>query len=41
MRRAFQDRRPAGRGPTADEVQQRDLSAYDRAFGLGDDGQVA
>ena len=41
MRRAFQDRRPAGRGPTADEVQERDLSAYDRAFGLDDDGQVA
>jgi hypothetical protein len=40
MRRAFQDRTPAGRGPAADEVQQRDLSAYDRAFGL-DDGQVA
>jgi len=40
MRRAFQDRRPAGRGPGADEVQERDLSAYDRAFGL-DDGQVA
>jgi transposase len=40
MRLAFQDRRPAGRGPAADEVQERDLSAYDRAFGL-DDGQVA
>ena len=40
MRRAFQGRRPAGRGPAADEVQERDLSAYDRAFGL-DDGQVA
>jgi transposase len=41
MRRAFQDRRPAGRGPAADEVQERDLSAYDRAFGLDDDGRVA
>jgi len=41
MRRAFQDRRPAGRGPAPGEVQERDLSAYDRAFGLDDDGQVA
>jgi transposase len=41
MRRAFQDRRPAGRGPAADEVQERDLSAYDRAFGLDDEEQVA
>ncbi|HEY2832653.1 MAG TPA: IS21 family transposase [Sporichthyaceae bacterium] len=41
MRRAFQDRRPAGRGPAADEVQERDLSAYDRAFGLDDEGRVA
>ena len=39
MRRALQDRTPAGRGPAADEVQQRDLSAYDRAFGL-DDGSL-
>jgi transposase len=41
MRRAFQDRRPAGRGPAVDDVQERDLSTYDRAFGLDDDGQVA
>ncbi len=41
MRRAFQDRTPAGRGPAVDDVQERDLSAYDRAFGLDDDGQVA
>jgi transposase len=42
LRQAFQQRSPSGRGPTADEVQQRDLSAYDRAFGLGDDeGQAA
>lgn len=42
MRRAFQSRDAAGRGPTAAEVQERDLSAYDRAFGLGDDdGQAA
>lgn len=40
MRRAFAARTAAGRGPAADEVQQRDLSAYDRAFGL-DDGRVA
>jgi hypothetical protein len=40
MRRAFQERTAAGRGPAVAEVQQRDLSAYDRAFGL-DDGQVA
>jgi hypothetical protein len=25
----------------ADDVQERDLSAYDRAFGLDDEGQVA
>jgi transposase len=42
MRQAFQSRSTTGRGPTADEVQERDLSAYDRAFGLGDDeGQAA
>jgi transposase len=41
MRRTFQDRRPAGRGPGAGDVQERDLSAYDRAFGLHDEGQVA
>jgi transposase len=40
MRQAFQHRTTAGRGPTATEVAERDLSAYDRAFGL-DDGQVA
>lgn len=40
MRRAFQARTAAGRGSSPDEVQQRDLSAYDRAFGL-DDGRVA
>jgi hypothetical protein len=39
MRRAFQERTPAGRGPAAEQVQQRDLSAYDRAFGL--DGSPA
>lgn len=37
MRAAFAARTAAGRGPAADEVQQRDLSAYDRAFGLADD----
>jgi transposase len=42
MRQAFQSRSVAGRGPAVDEVQERDLSAYDRAFGLGDDdGQAA
>jgi transposase len=41
MRQAFQNRSTAGRGPTAAEVQERDLSAYDRAFGLDDDGQAA
>jgi transposase len=40
MRRAFQTRTADRRGPAGDEVQERDLSAYDRAFGL-DDGQVA
>lgn len=39
MRRAFQTRTAAGRGPAADEVQQRDLSAYDRAFGLDEQGE--
>jgi transposase len=38
MRQAFQHRSASGRGPAAAEVQQRDLSAYDRAFGLDDDG---
>ena len=37
MRQAFQARTAAGRGPAADEVQLRDLSAYDRAFGLADE----
>jgi hypothetical protein len=41
MRQAFQAGTAAGRGPAADEVQERDLSAYDRAFGLDDDGQAA
>jgi hypothetical protein len=41
MRQAFQHRDASGRGPTAAEVQERDLSAYDRAFGLDDDGQAA
>ena len=42
MRRAFQDRTAGGRGSRADEVEERDLSAYDQAFGLGDDeGQAA
>lgn len=40
MRQAFQHRSAFGRGPTMTEVAERDLSAYDRAFGL-DDGQVA
>jgi transposase len=40
MRRAFQTRTADRRGPAGDEVQERDLSAYDRAFRL-DDGQVA
>jgi hypothetical protein len=37
MRRAFQDREAGGRGPAATDVQQRDLSAYDQAFGLDDE----
>jgi transposase len=37
MRQAFQNRTTAGRGPAVAEVQERDLSAYDKAFGLGDD----
>jgi transposase len=37
MRQAFQNRSASGRGPAVTEVQERDLSAYDRAFGLGDD----
>lgn len=42
MRQAFQSRNPSGRGPAVTEVQQRDLSTYDKAFGLGDDeGQAA
>jgi transposase len=42
MRQAFQDRATGGRGPASSDVQERDLSAYDRAFGLGDDeGQAA
>jgi transposase len=41
MRRAFQDRAAGGRGPAATDVQQRDLSDYDQAFGLDDDGQAA
>jgi hypothetical protein len=41
MRQAFQNRSASGRGPTVDEVQERDLSAYDRAFGLDDDEQAA
>lgn len=42
MRQAFQSRSPSGRGPTVAEVAERDLTAYDRAFGLGDDdGRVA
>jgi transposase len=41
MRRAFQARTATDRGPAAGEVQERDLSAYDRAFGLDDDGQAA
>ena len=40
MRQAFQQRSTAGRGPAVTEVQQRDLSAYDRFFGV-DDEQVA
>jgi hypothetical protein len=42
MRQAFQNRSPSGRGPAVTEVAERDLSTYDRAFGLGDDdGQAA
>jgi transposase len=42
MRRAFQDRTAAGRGPAVSDVQERDLSAYDQAFGLDDEqGQAA
>ena len=42
MRQAFQDRAADGRGPAGSDVQERDLSAYDQAFGLSDDdGQVA
>jgi hypothetical protein len=37
MRQAFQNRSASGRGPAVTEVQERDLSAYDRFFGLGDD----
>jgi transposase len=36
LRQAFQDRTARGRGPAVTEVQQRDLSAYDRVFGLID-----
>jgi transposase len=38
LRQAFQHRSAGGRGPAAAEVQHRDLSVYDRAFGLDDDG---
>jgi transposase len=42
MRQAFADRTARGRGPAVTDVQERDLSAYDQAFGLGDDeGQAA
>jgi transposase len=41
MRQAFAERQARGRGPGDDEVAERDLSAYDRAFGLDDDGQAA
>ena len=41
MRQAFQDRTAAGRGPAVTDVQERDLSAYDRVFGLDDEGQAA
>jgi transposase len=37
MRQAFQDRTMRGRGPAVTDVQERDLSAYDKAFGIGDD----
>jgi hypothetical protein len=39
MRRAFQDRAAGGRGPAVTDVQERDLSAYDQAFGLSVDEQ--
>jgi hypothetical protein len=39
MRQAFQDRTAGGRGPAVTDVQERDLSAYDQVFGLGDDEQ--
>ncbi len=42
MREAFAERTAGGRGPAVTDVQERDLSAYDQAFGLGDDeGQAA
>ncbi|MEU7803936.1 hypothetical protein AB0J14_34575 [Micromonospora arborensis] len=42
MRQAFQDRTARGRGPAVSDVRERDLSAYDQAFGMGDDeGQAA
>jgi transposase len=42
MRQAFQNRTASGRAPAVTDVQERDLSAYDQAFGLGDDeGQAA
>ncbi len=41
MRQAFQNRTSAGRGPAVTEVQERDLAAYDQAFGLADDGGQA
>jgi hypothetical protein len=39
MRQAFQNRSASGRGPTVTEVAERDLSAYDQAFGLSDDDE--
>jgi len=39
LRQAFQDRTARGRGPAVTEVQQRDLSAYDRVFGLIDNSE--
>jgi hypothetical protein len=41
LREAFQHRSPRGRSPGGGEVQERDLSTYDRVFGLDDDGQAA
>lgn len=41
MRQAFQARTATGRGPAVDDVQERDLSAYDRIFGLDGEGLVA